>query len=121
MRLIYAPVFLLLSAASAVAGGPDWRGTYEPFSRGCIPDRIIVRENTLRYGNCLHSIVERLANTRDELTVLVASTSKCGWSGTVISLRKVEGSEAVQFYNYKSREDWAAGRHQAYCAYGPRQ
>ncbi len=111
------------AVVQASASGADWRGTYEPISRACERDPIVIGTKTLRYGRCTHSIVETLANTDNQFAVIVKSKSGCGWSGTVISLTKGKGYNAngVDFHNYKSRDYWSVGSYQAYCAYGSRQ
>lgn len=121
MRGLIPGIFTAIAVGWGSADAADWRGTYEPFSRACERDQIRVNTKTLRYGSCVHSIVETLTSTNDELAVLVRSESGCGWSGWVVSLKKASGSEAIDFRGYRSPADWTAGRDQAYCAYGARQ
>lgn len=112
--------FLINASWAAAAVPSEWLGKHHGMSRACERDRITVTSAALLYNECKHLIVETLVSNDAELTVRVRDEKKCGWQDSIISLKKPYGT-AVDFYNYKSRDDLERNQYRAFCGFGPKE
>jgi hypothetical protein len=125
---------LLLFTVSACAQGPTtsrsisgvsgsdavskWAGEYDPFSRACIADALIMHASKFSWGDCKEAKIRVIAASDTELLFEVDPKAKCGWAGWIVGLtRPSTASRAVSVNAYRNIQDHQAGGHQVFCAY----
>lgn len=95
-----------------------WVGAYDPLSRACDKDMLIVHKSKFSWGDC-KDVKSRLISTSETgLAIEIDSSAKCGWSGWIVALSTPSPeSRAVSVNAYRSLKDYQAKQSKAFCAY----
>ena len=109
------------SGASATpdARSARWIGRYEPLSRACANDLMIVEASAFTWGDCKATRTSLISVSDTVLAFSVDPGGKCGWAGWVVELSVPSiGSNAVSVNAYRSPHEYQARQSTAFCAYG---
>jgi hypothetical protein len=104
-----------------------WIGTYDPLSRACERDTLIIEKAMFTWMDCRGVKFSEIVNSERELAFRVDPNSSCGWTAKVISLTShaPKAPLAISVRAYKDvatfKNDTDKKHYLLYCSYARRQ